>query len=101
VAKRPILTIDSGMPVSDSQNSVTAGPRGPLLMQDFILFEELAHQNRERIPEPGQPARRRWKAWRSRSSRQIIQRYRPDPGYGAGVAKAPGINFTPQMIAAE
>jgi catalase len=34
-------------------------------------------------------------------ARQIIHCYRPDPGYGAGVAKAPGINFTPQMIAAE
>jgi len=51
VAKRPTLTTDSGMPVSDNQNSITAGPRGPLLMQDFYLLEKLAHQNRERIPE--------------------------------------------------
>src|SRR5258708_16379745 len=57
VAKRPILTTDSGMPVSDNQNSITAGPRGPVLMQDFILFEKLAHQNRERIPERGQHAK--------------------------------------------
>jgi hypothetical protein len=54
VAKRPTLTTDSGMPVSDNQNSITAGPRGPVLMQDFVLFEKLAHQNRERIPERGQ-----------------------------------------------
>jgi catalase len=39
------------MPVADNQNSITAGPRGPVLMQDFHLLERLAHQNRERIPE--------------------------------------------------
>ena len=57
MAKRPTLTTDSGMPVADNQNSITAGPRGPLLMQDFVLFEKLAHQNRERIPERGQHAK--------------------------------------------
>ncbi|MDB5638690.1 MAG: catalase, partial [Bradyrhizobium sp.] len=51
MAKRPTLTTDSGMPVADNQNSITAGPRGPVLMQDFVLFEKLARQNRERIPE--------------------------------------------------
>jgi catalase len=51
VAKRPTLTTSSGMPVADNQNSITAGPRGPVLMQDFHLLERLAHQNRERIPE--------------------------------------------------
>src|SRR6516162_3975042 len=35
VAKRPTLTTISGMPVADNQNSITAGPRGPVLMQDF------------------------------------------------------------------
>src|SRR5262245_49995623 len=49
--ERPTLTTASGMPVADNQNSLTAGPRGPLLMQDFHLLEKLAHQNRERIPE--------------------------------------------------
>src|ERR1700732_5489360 len=51
MAKRTLLTTDSGMLVADNQNSITAGPRGPLLMQDFHLLEKLAHQNRERIPE--------------------------------------------------
>ena len=51
MAKRTLLTTDSGMPIADNQNSITAGPRGPLLMQDFHLLEKLAHQNRERIPE--------------------------------------------------
>src|SRR3984893_17373591 len=34
-----------------------AGPRGPVLLEDFLLFEKLAHQNRERIPERGQHAK--------------------------------------------
>src|SRR5262245_20523579 len=51
MAKRPRLTTTSGMPVADNQNAITAGPRGPVLMQDFHLLEKLAHQNRERIPE--------------------------------------------------
>ena len=45
------LTTSGGSPVSDNQNALTAGPRGPVLMQDYQLIEKLAHQNRERIPE--------------------------------------------------
>jgi catalase len=45
------LTTTAGAPVSDNQNSLTAGPRGPVLLQDYKLLEKLAHQNRERIPE--------------------------------------------------
>jgi catalase len=47
----PILTTTAGNPVADNQNSLSAGQRGPLLMQDYQLLEKLAHQNRERIPE--------------------------------------------------
>ncbi len=46
-----IMTTTAGNPVADNQNSITAGPRGPLLIQDYQLIEKLAHQNRERIPE--------------------------------------------------
>jgi catalase len=49
--KAPTLTTNAGIPVGDNQNSLTAGPRGPLLVQDFHLFEKHAHFNRERIPE--------------------------------------------------
>jgi catalase len=49
--KRPALTTTAGAPVADNQNSLTAGPRGPVLLQDYQLLEKLAHQNRERIPE--------------------------------------------------
>lgn len=39
------------MPVADNQNSITAGPRGPILLQDFHRIDKLQHFNRERISE--------------------------------------------------
>jgi catalase len=45
------LTTTAGAAVADNQRSLTAGDRGPVLMQDWQLIEKLAHQNRERIPE--------------------------------------------------
>lgn len=45
------LTTASGMPYVHHEDTQSAGPRGPLLLQDFILHEKLAHFNRERIPE--------------------------------------------------
>jgi catalase len=48
---RKTLTTAGGSPIADNQNSLTAGPRGPLLVQDRELFEKHAHFNRERIPE--------------------------------------------------
>jgi catalase len=51
MSDQKILTTTAGAPVADNQNSLSAGPRGPLLLQDYQLIEKLAHQNRERIPE--------------------------------------------------
>jgi catalase len=45
------LTTTAGAPIANNQKSLTAGQRGPVLMQDYQLLEKLAHQNRERIPE--------------------------------------------------
>ncbi|AXK48322.1 catalase [Aliarcobacter trophiarum LMG 25534] len=45
------MTTTGGNPISDNQNSITAGERGPVLLQDYQLIQKLAHQNRERIPE--------------------------------------------------
>ncbi len=45
------LTTNSGCPVADNQNVMTAGPRGPQLLQDFWFLEKLAHFDREVIPE--------------------------------------------------
>ncbi len=48
---KKVLTTLGGHPVSENQHSITAGPRGPVLMQDMHLIEKLAHFNRERVPE--------------------------------------------------
>jgi len=45
------LTTNQGTPIGDNQNSLTAGPNGPTLLEDYNLIEKLAHLNRERIPE--------------------------------------------------
>ncbi len=51
MSERKTMTTAAGNPVGDNQNSLTVGPRGPVLMQDFLLIEKMAHFNRERIPE--------------------------------------------------
>jgi catalase len=45
------LTTNQGVPIGDNQNSLKAGPRGPVLLQDFILREKITHFDHERIPE--------------------------------------------------
>lgn len=45
------LTTSVGAPVPDNQNVMTAGPRGPMLLQDVWFLEKLAHFDREVIPE--------------------------------------------------
>ncbi|KAK9659835.1 catalase A [Basidiobolus ranarum] len=47
----PTMTTTNGDPVEDNQNSMTAGRKGPIVLQDFHYVEKLAHFNRERIPE--------------------------------------------------
>jgi catalase len=49
--KSKVMTTDAGRPVGDNQNSMTVGPRGPIVFEDALLFEKMAHFNRERIPE--------------------------------------------------
>lgn len=51
LAAQPTLTRSTGAPVGNNQNSLTAGPSGPTLLQDHHLIEKLAHFDRERIPE--------------------------------------------------
>ena len=45
------LTTNHGVPVSDNQNSLKAGLRGPTLLEDFVLREKITHFDHERIPE--------------------------------------------------
>lgn len=49
--KKINLTMQNGRVVENNQNSLTAGTRGPILMQDILLMEKLAHFDREEIPE--------------------------------------------------
>ena len=49
--KRRHLTTNQGVPVTDNQNSLTVGERGPVLLQDVQFIEKMAHFDRERIPE--------------------------------------------------
>lgn len=48
--QKPVLTTANGAPIGEQQ-ALTAGARGPLLMQDVQLIEQMQHFNRERIPE--------------------------------------------------
>mgnify|MGYP000496769086 CR=1 FL=1 len=45
------LTTNQGIPISDNQNQLTAGSRGPVLLEDFVLREKIFHFDHERIPE--------------------------------------------------
>ena len=47
----PVLTTQQGIPVSDDQNTLRIGPRGPALLEDFHFREKIFHFDHERIPE--------------------------------------------------
>ena len=49
--QHPVLTTNQGVALSDDQNSLKANPRGPALLEDFILREKITHFDHERIPE--------------------------------------------------
>ena len=49
--QHPALTTNQGVALSDNQNSLKANPRGPALLEDFILREKITHFDHERIPE--------------------------------------------------
>lgn len=50
-AQGDVLTTNQGIPVSDNQNQLKAGARGPVLLEDFVLREKIFHFDHERIPE--------------------------------------------------
>jgi len=49
--EHPALTTNQGVSLSDNQNSLRANPRGPTLLEDFVLREKITHFDHERIPE--------------------------------------------------
>jgi catalase len=50
-ADHQVLTTNHGMPISDNQNQLKAGPRGPVLLEDHVYREKINHFDHERIPE--------------------------------------------------
>jgi catalase len=51
LATDTVLTTNQGVPISDDQNSLKVGPRGPTLLEDFHFLEKMTHFDHERIPE--------------------------------------------------
>lgn len=49
--EQPVLLTANGAPISEKKASLTVGPRGPMLLQDFVYLDEMSHFARERIPE--------------------------------------------------
>lgn len=47
----PTMTTSQGVPMSDDQNSLKVGPRGPVLLEDFVMRDKIFHFDHERIPE--------------------------------------------------
>lgn len=47
----PLTTTNAGIPAASDEHSLTAGPNGPILLQDHYLIQKMAQFNRERIPE--------------------------------------------------
>jgi catalase len=70
----PILTTAQGGPVSDDQNSLKAGPRGPTLLEDFHFREKIFHFDHERIPERVVHAR-------GYGAHGFFENYKPLPKY--------------------
>src|SRR5277367_3957361 len=71
---RPATTTDGGIPVASQENSLTVGPDGPVLLQDFYLIEQMANFNRERIAER-QPHAKGGGAFGTFSVTQDVSRY--------------------------
>src|SRR6202161_3419479 len=68
------LTTAAGTPVVDNQNTMTAGARGPVLLQDIWLLEKIAHFDREVIPERRMHAKA-WGAYGTFTVTKDITRY--------------------------
>ncbi|XP_076388199.1 catalase isoform X2 [Megachile rotundata] len=49
--KCPVLLTGNGVPIAEKKASLTVGPNGPILLQDFVYLDEMSHFARERIPE--------------------------------------------------
>jgi len=77
-----VFTSATGAPVADNTNIMTAGPRGPALLQDIWLIEKLAHFDREVIPERRMHAKG-WGAYGTFTVTQDITRFTRAKIFGA------------------
>jgi catalase len=74
MSKTKVFTNENGVPVADNTNIMTAGPRGPALLQDIWLIEKLANFDREVIPERRMHAKG-WGAYGTFTVTQDITRF--------------------------
>jgi catalase len=89
MTNQPILTDENGAPVADNQRSQSAGPNGPLLLQDHHPIEKLARFDRERIPERANIAGNLGKISRDDIIARAIGHFRAaDADYGARLEAA-------------
>jgi catalase len=84
------LTTASGAPIDNDQQTLTAGPRGPALMQDVHLMEKLSHFNREHLI--GNIVAHLGNAQKRIQLRQTALFFKADPDYGRRAAKGLGLD---------
>ena len=95
--KEKHLTTNQAVPISDNQNSLTVGERGPVLLQDVQFIEKMAHFDRERIPErvvhakgAGHTVTSRFTRVWHRTRRRIFFKFqRKKPLYLSGFQRSP------------
>ena len=90
---RPPTTTDAGIPVASQEHSLTVGPDGPVLLQDFYLIEQMANFNRERIPER-QPHAKGGGAFGTFTVSQDLSRYTKAAVFQPGAATDVVVRFS-------
>ena len=87
------LTTNAGCPVAHNQHSMTAGPRGPQLLQDVWYLEKLAHFDRDVIPERRMHAKGSgaYGRFTSRMTSPAIRVQRSSQGLGSKLNCLPGL----------
>jgi catalase len=90
---RPATTTDAGIPVASQEHSLTIGPDGPVLLQDFYLIGQMANFNRERIPER-QPHAKGGGAFGVFTVRQDVSRYTKAAVFAPGTETEVVVRFS-------
>ncbi len=90
---RPATTTDAGIPVASQEHSLTIGPDGPVLLQDFYLIEQMANFNRERIAER-QPHAKGGGAFGTFIVTQDVSRYTKAAVFAPGIETEVVVRFS-------